>query len=42
MSNVFVLVMVVLTIIIAALFLYHHDAEIARWLEKFAQHLLQQ
>ncbi|WP_167366711.1 hypothetical protein [Xenorhabdus eapokensis] len=40
MNNIFVLVILSLAILSLALFLYFHDAEIAHWLEKFAQRLL--
>ncbi|SFN94468.1 hypothetical protein SAMN05421579_1355 [Xenorhabdus japonica] len=40
MSNIFVLVILGLAILSLAVFLFLHDAEIAQWLEIFAQRLL--
>ncbi|MEQ1976978.1 hypothetical protein [Xenorhabdus sp. SGI240] len=40
MNNIFVLVIISLAILVTATFLYLHDAEIAHWLERFAQRLL--
>ncbi|WP_170235716.1 hypothetical protein [Xenorhabdus doucetiae] len=40
MNNIFVLVILGLIILSLAVFLYFHDAEIAHWLEGFAQRLL--
>ncbi|MDC9592554.1 hypothetical protein [Xenorhabdus sp. IM139775] len=40
MNNIFALVILGLAILILAVFLYFHDAEIAHWLERFTQRLL--
>ncbi|PHM48489.1 hypothetical protein Xmir_02292 [Xenorhabdus miraniensis] len=40
MNNIFVLVILSLVVLSLAVLLYYHDAEIAHWLERFAQRLL--